>query len=306
MSMQEIVDPQTGEILDGDSLDAICIRIRDRWQDSAQAIIDVGRDLIRLREGAAHGSWQYLFSPQNPHRLPFGDSTARKLMQAVRNPLLGNRDHGPVLPPSWRTIHELSKVPEPDLRRAFEEGRIHPEMERKDVKALIYGHGDGDDGLGDEWYTPKWLFDGLGLTFSIDVCGPVDRTHISVPCERYYTEADDGLTSPWEGTIWCNPPYSAPEPWAKRCIQHGDAMLLTHIPMNAEWAAAVWHNCDAIRLFQAMEFVRPDGKRQRPGMWLQLAAFGPVATEALHRLTAPAEVAENPRRVPSPLFVVGG
>ena len=306
MNALETIDPQTGEVLDGDSLDAICIRIRERWQDSAQAILDVGRMLIEARERAAHGSWQYMFSPQNSHRLPFGDATARKLMHSARNETISNRAHVHALPASWGTIHELSKLPEPDLRRAFDEGRIHPEMERKDVKALIYGHGDGEDGLGDEWYTPKWLFDGLGLMFSIDVCGPLDRTHVSVPCERFYTEADDGLTAPWDGTIWCNPPYSEPEPWAKRCIQHGDGLLLTHIPMNAEWASAVWHNCDAIRLFQAMEFVRPDGKRQRPGMWLQLAAFGAQATEALHRLTAPEDVSENPRRIPSPLFVVGG
>jgi phage N-6-adenine-methyltransferase len=301
-NLPETFDPQTGEVLDGDSLDAICIRIRDRWQDSAQAIIDVGRMLIEAREGLSGADWTALFENG---KLPFRRATAVRLMQVARNERITECSRVNTLPPSWGTLYELSKLPEPDLRRAFDEGRIHPEMERRDVKALIYGHG-GEDGLGDEWYTPKWLFDGLGLTFSIDVCGPVDRTHISVPCERYYTEADDGLTSPWDGTIWCNPPYSEPEPWAKRCIQHGNGLLLTHIPMNAEWASAVWHNCDAIRLFQAMEFVRPDGKRQRPGMWLQLAAFGPAATEALNRLKAPADVAENPRRIPSPVFIVGG
>ena len=302
-NLPEVIDPKTGEVLGEGSLDALCMRITARWQDTVDGILECGRLLVQARESAEHGEWGEIFEKR---KVPFGKRTAQRLMQLSRNDLISDATHVSHLPASWGTLYELSQVPEPDLRRAFDEGRIHPEMERKDVKALIYGHGDGEDGLGDEWYTPKWLFDGLGLTFSIDVCGPVDRTHIAVPCERYYTEADDGLTSPWDGTIWCNPPYSAPEPWAKRCIQHGDGLLLTHIPMNAEWASALWHNCDAIRLFQAMEFVRPDGKRQRPGMWLQLAAFGPVATEALQWLTAPADVAENPRRIPSPLFVIVG
>jgi len=34
-------------------------------------------------------------------------------------------------------------------------------------KAHQYGHDQGD-----EWYTPKWIFDSLGLQFAIDVCAP--------------------------------------------------------------------------------------------------------------------------------------
>jgi phage N-6-adenine-methyltransferase len=293
------------EVIDGAEADEVCRRIRDRWQDSAQAIIDVGRMLIEAREKSPHGSWQWMFSDRNPNRVPFSDSTARMLMRTAGNPVISNRYHGNDLPPSWRTLYELSQIPEPELERAFTEGRITPDMERKDVKALMYGHG-GDEGLGDEWYTPKWIFDGLGIVFSIDVCGPADRTHIAVPSEQYYTEEDDGLASEWWGTIWCNPPYSDPEPWATKCIEHGDGLLLTHIPMNAGWASAVWQKCDGLRLFQAIEFVRPDGKLQRPGMWLQIAAFGSDAVGALERLRTPDDVSQNPRRVPSPLLVKRG
>jgi hypothetical protein len=155
---------------------------------------------------------------------------------------------------------------------------------------------------GDEWYTPRWLFDALGIRFSIDVCAPLDRTFASVPANRYFTVEDDGLSLPWEGTVWCNPPYSKPEPWARRMIHHGDGLLLTHMPMNAGWCVDVWETCEAIRLFQAMEFVRPDGTSQRPGYWLQLAAFGPVAVEALSRLQPLGSAAENKRRVASPMW----
>jgi hypothetical protein len=165
-------------------------------------------------------------------------------------------------------------------------------------KAQLYGHDEGD-----EWYTPRWIFDALGIRFSIDVCAPLDLTHVTTPADRYFNESDDGLSQEWSGTIWCNPPYSKPAPWAERCVEHGDGLLLTHIPMNAEWCAKVWAACDGIRLFQAIEFVRPDGKTQRPGSWLQLSAFGPVARDALAAMQTPPDVAENPRRVPSPMWV---
>ena len=171
-------------------------------------------------------------------------------------------------------------------------------IDRKRIKALAYGHDEGD-----EWYTPLWLFDSLGIRYSTDVCAPADITHVTTPADSFLTEAEDGLSQPWHGTVWCNPPYSNPEPWALKCVDHNDGLLLTHIPMNAAWCATVWAACSGIRLFQAIEFVRPDGKTQRPGSWLQLAAFGQMATRALAQMTVPADVAENPRRVPSPMWI---
>lgn len=155
---------------------------------------------------------------------------------------------------------------------------------------------------GDEWYTPRWLFDALGLKFSVDVCAPLDQTHSSVPAVRHLTVEHDGLSQQWEGTVWCNPPYSKPEPWARRMIHHGDGLLLVHMPMNAGWCVDLWEACDGIRLFQAMEFVRPDGTSQRPGYWLQLAAFGPVSVAALGRLQPLGDAAANKRRIASPMW----
>ncbi len=120
---------------------------------------------------------------------------------------------------------------------------------------------------GDEWDTPRWLLDALGLTYDLDVCAPADPALSAVTAHHHYTAADDGLAQPWAGTVWCNPPYSQPGPWAQRSIEHADGLLLTHIPMNAEWCADVWQHCDAIRLFQAIEFARPDTTTQRPGYW---------------------------------------
>ena len=45
----------------------------------------------------------------------------------------------------------------------------------------------------------------LGGEIELDPCTEPDNL---TGAQRFYTEADDGLTSPWNvGTIYCNPPY---------------------------------------------------------------------------------------------------
>jgi hypothetical protein len=154
---------------------------------------------------------------------------------------------------------------------------------------------------GDEWYTPRWLFDALGVVFDLDACAPVDRTHASVPARQWYTIDDDGLAQDWRGFVWCNPPYSDPTPWAERMIDHGDGLLLSHVPINGLWCLRAWNDCAALRLLQGVEFVRPNGELQRPGYWLQLAAFGERARDALINLDADEAVRDRFR--PSLAFI---
>ena len=66
----------------------------------------------------------------------------------------------------------------------------------------------------DDCYTPRWVFDAMGLTFDLDVAAPPGGPW-HVPAARYYTAEDDGLTSPWDGLVWCNPPYSRMKDWAR-------------------------------------------------------------------------------------------
>lgn len=53
--------------------------------------------------------------------------------------------------------------------------------------------------------TPKYLFDRISsiFNFSLDVCALPENAK----CENYYTPKDDGLSKPWRGGVWCNPPY---------------------------------------------------------------------------------------------------
>src|SRR5690606_27472153 len=86
----------------------------------------------------------------------------------------------------------------------------------------------------DDCYTPRWVFDAMGLHFDLDVAAPIGGPW-HVPCDRYYTAVDDGLDSPWEGIVWCNPPYSDFERWADRWIAHDRGVLLGYQLPQVRW-----------------------------------------------------------------------
>jgi hypothetical protein len=83
----------------------------------------------------------------------------------------------------------------------------------------------------DAWYTPRWIFDGLGIQFDLDVAAPADAVSW-IPADRHYSVADDGLTQPWHGTVWCNPPYSAPRLWCYRWAEHDSGCILLRADLS--------------------------------------------------------------------------
>ena len=57
----------------------------------------------------------------------------------------------------------------------------------------------------DLWETPQDLFDKVNAEFgfTLDVCALPENAK----CEKFYSPAEDGLSQPWTGVCWCNPPY---------------------------------------------------------------------------------------------------
>ena len=57
----------------------------------------------------------------------------------------------------------------------------------------------------DLWETPKDFFDKLDAEFhlNLDVCALPENAK----CAAFYTPEMDGLSQPWYGNCWCNPPY---------------------------------------------------------------------------------------------------
>lgn len=181
---------------------------------------------------------------------------------------------------SGRNVARAKRVAEqaPDLVEDVKRGRVSMSKAESIAKARASGLRDEDR---DSWFTPTWLFEQIGLRFNLDVCAPQNADHRTCPAASYLTVVEDGLETPWVGTVWCNPPYSTPEAWADKMIAHGNGILLVHMPNNAQWMVRAQRAASSVRLIQSMEFMRPNGTSQRPGYSLMLATYGAHLRDAL-------------------------
>lgn len=150
-----------------------------------------------------------------------------------------------------------------------------------------------------EWYTPAWIFEAMGLQFDLDPSSPHDAETF-VPAATKYTVFDDGLSKPWFGRVWLNPPYSAKTGhWVRRMIDHGNGIALLFSRTDATWCQEAIANADAT-LFVAgrVEFIpgrENMHKRSRAGAGPVLFAFGKECAEALRKLSGAGVYIDGPR-----------
>jgi phage N-6-adenine-methyltransferase len=66
----------------------------------------------------------------------------------------------------------------------------------------------------DDRATPAELFAEFDrrFRFTIDVAAAAHNAK----CRRFYSIEDDGLEQPWQGNVWCNPPYSNLRAWLQK------------------------------------------------------------------------------------------
>lgn len=138
-------------------------------------------------------------------------------------------------------------------------------------------------GKSDEWYTPKYIFDGLGCHFDLDPANAaVGGAH--VPCDRSY--GSDGLEAAWEGYVWLNPPFGGRNglmPWLQKFAAHGNGIVLVPDRTSAPWFQYIARQADRI-LFLApkVKFERPDGSiGKSPATGTALLAMGPRGVAAI-------------------------
>lgn len=129
----------------------------------------------------------------------------------------------------------------------------------------------------DTWLTPPHVIQALGV-FDLDPCAaPEPRPWPTA--QVHLTREDDGLTSPWTGRVWLNPPYSREATrWLARMAAHGRGTALVFARTETSWFIEhVWKRADLL-LFMAgrVHFHHADGSRARAnaGAPSVLAAYG--------------------------------
>lgn len=110
--------------------------------------------------------------------------------------------------------------------------------------------------------TPRSLFAQLNAEFgfTLDVAAAEDNAL----CQRYFTEADNGLAQPWAPErCWMNPPYSHIEPWTQKAVHEAaaGALVVALLPVRTDLA---WFHRDVLLAQAEIRFIRGRLRFGRP------------------------------------------
>ncbi|QDK02832.1 DNA methylase [Gordonia phage Squiddly] len=114
----------------------------------------------------------------------------------------------------------------------------------------------------DTWLTPPHIIDALG-PFDLDPCAaPAPRPWDTAA--KHYTLPTDGLTEPWNGRVWLNPPYSREAvKWLAKLAHHGHGTALVFARTETVWfVATVWQRATAVLFLHGrLHFHYANGER---------------------------------------------
>lgn len=109
-------------------------RITAAWREQLPSIFETGNLLEASKLELAHG----LYMEMIREKLPFGQSTANKLVAISCNDNLRDTNSEPVpnLPVHWGILYELTLLTAEQFAEGIKTRAINPKMQRKDVKVL--------------------------------------------------------------------------------------------------------------------------------------------------------------------------
>lgn len=136
----------------------------------------------------------------------------------------------------------------------------------------------------DEWLTPRFILDALG-TFDLDPCASVVRPWPTAAA--HFTTAEDGLSRPWNGRVWMNPPYGRETArWMARLRDHGNGIALIFARTDTRmFFDSVWGWADVVMFLRGrLKFVDTAGVAAgTAGAASCLVAFGEANADVLRR-----------------------
>lgn len=131
-----------------------------------------------------------------------------------------------------------------------------------------YSHGSKSD----EYGTPPYIMEAVARVLDVIDLDPAS-TFIAnkvVRAKKFYTRSDDGLSKPWYGNVWLNPPFSSPlvgkfclhliEEFEAGHIHEFVALML--VAPSTKWQSPLIANNKLTFAFSTRRetFLGPDGK----------------------------------------------
>lgn len=119
---------------------------------------------------------------------------------------------------------------------------------------------EGNDGVATSpelWRPLKEAFNG----FDLDPAAGAEPTPIA---DERYTPEDNGLASPWYGTVWLNPPFSDKDQWYKRLVNqynNGDvteAVAIAPVDTSTGWFHDWFCRADKIAFLEGRAWYHPN------------------------------------------------
>lgn len=141
----------------------------------------------------------------------------------------------------------------------------------------------------EEWLTPPEITMKLG-PFDLDPCSPINRPWPTAA--KHYTIEDDGLSQPWHGFVWCNPPYGTKTgDWLSAMALHNNGIALVFARTETQmFFDCVWSQASAMLFIKGrLRFYNVDGTPgpNSAGAPSVLVGYGPVAVERLGSCAIP-------------------
>src|SRR5262249_50102678 len=131
----------------------------------------------------------------------------------------------------------------PDIAEGIKTGRIKERVSSPVISTPSHvSHNSGEQ----HWYTPPEYLDAVRQVFG----GEIDLDPASsgiaqqtVKAAKYFTTEDDGLTQPWGGRVFLNPPYASGlvEPFVDKLVDElaadrvTEAILLVNNATETKW-----------------------------------------------------------------------
>jgi len=216
--------------------------------------VEVGEALAGIRDGRLYRAEYATFEDYCQQRWGLAWRTAYRLMDAAA--VVGNLSHGTeMLPTNERQTRPLTSLP-PDVQREVWARAVetapdskvtaaHVERVVEDLRSgAIHSRMVMTSSESNEWYTPANIIDlAHAVMEGIDLDpASCEQANNVVKATTYYSIEDNGLSCPWYGRVWLNPPYgdAVGRFVDMLCAQFGqgsvsEAVLLVKAATDTDW-----------------------------------------------------------------------